>query len=269
MRQKSFLKWPGNKRQLLESIIKLLPDGKRFIEPFVGSGVVFLNVDYPKKIVADSNSDLINLYQTLMKHGETFIEYAETFFNKENNTKHRYYAHRELFNSTEDPNLKSALFLYLNRHGYNGLCRYNKKGGYNVPFGKYKTVNFPLWEIREFRKLSQDVKIKCCDFRELFNKAKEGDVIYCDPPYVPLKENDRITQFTPTLFDDSDHISLAEYARKAAQNGIKVLISNHDTKFTRKIYKGAKIKKLQATRYISCKGDGRGKVKEIMAFFEE
>ena len=240
MRQRSFLKWPGNKRQLLESIIKLLPEGKRFIEPFVGSGVVFLNVDYPKKIVADSNSDLINLYQTLMKHGDIFIEYAETFFNKGNNTKQKYYAHRDLFNKTDDPNLKAALLLYLNKHGYNGLCRYNKKGGYNVPFGKYKIVNFPMWEIQEFKKTAKKTTIKCCDFRKIFAKVKEGDVIYCDPPYAPLGDAATLTQFTPDKFDEEDQIDLAKCARDAASLGAKVLISNHDTKFTRKIYKGAK-----------------------------
>jgi DNA adenine methylase len=134
--QRSFLKWPGNKHKLLRAIIELLPKGKRFIDPFAGSGVVFMNVDYPKKIVADRNPDLINLYHTLMKHGETFIEYADTFFVKENKTKERYNAYKDLFNSTKDRNLKAALLLYLNKHGYNGLCRYNLKGGYNVPFDR-------------------------------------------------------------------------------------------------------------------------------------
>lgn len=94
--QKSFLKWPGNKYKILESIIKLLPKGKRYIEPFVGSGVVFLNVDYPKKIVADCNPDLINLYHVLIDRGDSFIEYAKSFFTDKNQSKEKYMEYREL-----------------------------------------------------------------------------------------------------------------------------------------------------------------------------
>ena len=267
--QKSFLKWPGNKRKIVDSIVNLLPAGNRFIEPFAGSGVVFLNVDYPKKIIADRNSDLINLYKVLMKHGETFIEYAETFFNKENNDRERYNIYKDTFNEAIDENLKAALFLYLNKHGYNGLCRYNLKGIYNVPFGRHKIVNFPFTEIRAFRKLAKGVTIKCCDFRALFKKVRAGDVVYCDPPYVALSDTARLTQFAPFKFDEDDHVELAECAREASQSGAKVLISNHDTKFTRKLYKGAKIKKLEVDRIISCNMKGRGKAKEIMALFAE
>lgn len=112
---KPFLKWPGNKFQIINEIKSRLPKGKRLIEPFVGSGAVFLNTDYPKYYLSDINGDLINLYITLQSEGPTFIEYCKTFFSSNNNNEDQYYDWRQEFNSTNDTVLKSALFLYLNK----------------------------------------------------------------------------------------------------------------------------------------------------------
>ena len=132
---KPFLKWAGNKYQIITRIQALLPCGKRLIEPFVGSGAVFLNTDYPSYELSDCNGDLIALYQHVQREGDAFIDYCQTFFTEENNTPEAYYAFRAKFNTTGDVRLKSALFVYFNKHGYNGLCRYNASGGFNVPFG--------------------------------------------------------------------------------------------------------------------------------------
>jgi len=264
---KSFLKWPGGKRRILSKIKELLPDGNRFIEPFVGSGTVFLNLNYPKMLVADRNCDLINLFHTVQNDGHGFFEYAKTFFGDSENTVEVYNKNRDLFNSSSDIKLKSALLIYLNKHGFNGLCRYTLKGIYNVPFGKRKVAYFPLKEVEYFYEKIKNVTIKCCDFRELFKEAKLGDVIYCDPPYVPLSNTARLTQFAPFKFDTNDHGSLAECAKNAASIGAKVLISNHDTTFTRELYKDAFIKSLDVQRYIGCNAESRVKTKELLALF--
>jgi len=132
-----FLKWAGNKYQILHRIQQHLPAGKRLVEPFVGSGALFLNSDYERYLLADSNLDLINLYNLLKKEGPNFIEYCQGLFVDKHNNPDIYYQYRLEFNTTNDVRRKSALFIYLNRHGYNGLCRYNSKGGFNVPFGLY------------------------------------------------------------------------------------------------------------------------------------
>ena len=143
MSSKPFLKWPGGKYRLVEKICTKLGPGKRLIEPFVGSGAVFLNAPYNKYLLADNNSDLINLYIILHQEGNGFIEYARGFFQPEFNTADAYYSFRTAFNDSNDIRLKAALFIYLNRHCYNGLCRYNRSGGFNSPFGRYKKPPFP------------------------------------------------------------------------------------------------------------------------------
>ena len=141
---KPFLKWAGNKYRIVNKIRGLLPPGRRLIEPFAGAAAVFLNTHYAYNIVNDLNVDLINLYLVLKAHGPAFIDECKSLFVPDNNSPDAYYALRQEFNETKDRVRKSALFLYLNRHGYNGLCRYNSEGSFNVPFGRYKKRIFPL-----------------------------------------------------------------------------------------------------------------------------
>ena len=143
---KPFLKWPGGKFKLLDRIRNRLDSGSRLVEPFVGSGAVFLNAGFKKHLLADTNPDLISLYHHVQNKGSDFAEYCQSFFTPENNCEKRYYNFRKQFNSTSDLKYKSALFLYLNRHCYNGLCRYNSKNKFNTPFGRYKNPYFPKKE---------------------------------------------------------------------------------------------------------------------------
>ena len=128
-----FLKWAGNKYRIINRIKQLLPSGSRLIEPFTGSGAVFLNTDFEHYVLRDNNPDLINLYALLKAEGKEFIRYCRRYFNGNYNNPESYYLLRDRFNRNQNPRQKAALFVYLNRHDYNGLCRYNSKGGYNVP----------------------------------------------------------------------------------------------------------------------------------------
>ena len=134
---KPFLKWAGGKFRIIDRVLDSLPKGKRLIEPFVGSGSVFLNANFEENVLADSNADLIHLYKQIQADGKEFIEYANSLFVSSNNTEVEFYKLRDEFNTTSDIKRKSALFVYLNRHCFNGLCRYNSKGKFNVPFGRY------------------------------------------------------------------------------------------------------------------------------------
>ncbi|MDK2821641.1 MAG: adenine methylase [Clostridia bacterium] len=263
-----FLKWPGNKYRIVNYIKAKLPNGNRLIEPFVGSGSVFLNTNYNEYLLADNNEDLINLYITLQKEGENFISFCRSFFIPDNNTKEKYYYYRRLFNITKDPRLKSALLIYLNRHGYNGLVRYNKNGVYNVPFGKYKRPYFPEAEMHYFWYKSQKAIFIRGDFKDIMAKTCRGDVIYCDPPYVPLSNTSNFTNYSTGGFTLKHQHELTKLALKLSNQDIPVLISNHDTKLTRLIYKNADITRIKVQRYISCNGAKRTKVNEILAFFK-
>jgi len=184
-----FLKWAGNKYRIREHILSKLPESKRLIEPFMGSGAIFMNSSFTDYLLADNNLDLVNLYHILQKEGEKFIQYTERLFKPENNEKEQYYALRDQFNNTKSVRKKSALFIYLNRHGYNGLCRYNSSGEFNVPFGRFDFPKCPSVAMQNFLEKSQSAEIVHADFIDVMKMAKKGDVVYCDPPYVPLTKN--------------------------------------------------------------------------------
>lgn len=264
-----FLKWAGNKYRLLEPIRAMLPAGQRLIEPFTGSGAVFMNTDYPAYLLADNNPDLINLFQTLQQQGKTFIDTCQTLFRDSNNNADYYYQRRTEFNLCDDPIRKSALFLYLNRHGYNGLCRYSAKGNYNVPFGRYRRPYFPAEEMLAFHHKSQRAQFLRVDFASVITDAQPGDVIYCDPPYVPLTKSANFTSYSSGGFDLDQQVKLGMLAEQAQQRGVPVLISNHNTPFTRATYQHAsQLKQFQVRRSISCNAKKRQDAGELLALFQ-
>lgn len=265
---KPFLKWAGNKYRIIDTITAHLPKGKRLVEPFAGSAAVFLNTHYSRYFLGESNPDLVTLYQYIKKEGDDFIAYCRSFFTKKNFSENKYYALRDTFNTSDDPRLKSALFIYLNKAGFNGLCRYNSTGGFNVPFGDGRVAHFPEKEIQAFSKKASKALFKQFDFKETLNQTREGDVVYCDPPYVPLSKTAHFTRYSHNDFTQDDQIALAEQADKLAQKGIPVVISNHDTAFTREIYQQAQIISFPVDRYISCHAESRGQVMEVLAVFE-
>lgn len=262
-----FLKWAGSKYNCLNLILKALPPGNRLVEPFAGSGVVSLNAKYPSHLLGESNADVVNVFTYLKQEGHDFIDYCQELFKPEHNNSEFYYQSREEFNTTSDIKRKSALFLYLNRHGYNGLCRYNSKGGYNVPFGTYKTPYFPREEMQAFYDECDKYQFIQSDFKNTFLQAKPGDVIYCDPPYVVYSEKTPPVRYTKFSFTENDQIELAELAQKTAAKGIPVIISNHDVPFTREIYQHSEIKSFFVSRFISCRSEQRRPVKELIAVF--
>ena len=239
------------------------------IEPFTGSAAVFLNTDYAEYLLADSNPDLINLYQQLVAEGEDFIRYCGTLFIPANNAAHRYYAFREEFNATRNRRRKSALFLYLNRHCYNGLCRYNKKGKFNTPFGLYKKPALPDQAMQGFIAASHHATFLQADFTATMKLARAGDVVYCDPPYAPLSRTAYFTDYHVGGFSWDDQLMLIEAARKLADKGIQVVVSNHKTRAISRLYKqaGARLNTFKVQRHISCDGSNRKKADEILALF--
>jgi DNA adenine methylase len=268
-KHRAFLKWAGGKYALSDVINSMLPKGNRLIEPFVGAGSIFLNSDYDEYLLSDINQDLVNLYRIVQRTPEKFIADARLFFSSENNQAERYYQLRKEFNASSDPYFRSLVFLYMNRHGYNGLCRYNKSGGYNVPFGQYKRPYFPEAELHYFAEKAQKAIFICDGYRQTFAHAKSGDVIYCDPPYVPLSKTASFTSYSGNGFGLDEQADLANAAEEVTnKRNISVLISNHDTIWTRKIYEHAKKHhSIEVSRTISQKGSKRNKVAELLALY--
>lgn len=267
LRTRPLLKWAGNKFRALEHIQPLLPQGKRLIEPFAGSAAVTLNTHYPRYALSDDNADLITLYKILKQDGEAFIEECRRLFRESNNRADAYYRLRDRFNASDDARERAALFVYLNRHGYNGLCRYNSKGGFNVPFGSYKQPKFPQEQMLAFAKKAARITLRHEDFRVAMARAKEGDVVYCDPPYVPLSSTANFINYSSGGFDLDVQRELAILAREVARRGATVLVSNHDTEDTKKFYVEARTTYFDVRRYISCNGKKRTHVREVLALY--
>lgn len=267
-KQRAFLKWAGGKYGLVEDIQRHLPPARKLVEPFVGAGSVFLNTDYDQYLLADINPDLINLYNLLKARPQEYISEAKRWFVAENNRKEVYLSVRAEFNNTDDVMYRSLAFLYMNRFGFNGLCRYNKKGGFNVPFGSYKKPYFPEAELEFFAEKAKKATFVCEGYPETFRRARKGSVVYCDPPYAPLSTTANFTSYAGNGFTLDDQAALADIAeRTATERGIPVLISNHDTTLTRRLYHGADLSVVKVKRTISRNGSGRNKVDELLALF--
>lgn len=253
---------------MIDNICQYLPQEKTLIEPFVGAGSVFLNTDYDNYRLSDINPDLINLYNLLKHKPEPYINDARRFFTSEYNQKSAYLSVREAFNGSKDIYERSLYFLYMNRHGFNGLCRYNKKGGFNVPFGLYKKPYFPQAELEFFAEKAHKATFVCESYQHSFHQARKGSVIYCDPPYAPLSNTANFTTYASSGFTLDDQALLGELARDVSiRKKIPVLISNHDTQLTRSLYHGALLNVVSVKRTISRNGNGRKKVDELLALF--
>ncbi len=267
-KNRAFLKWAGGKYSVLEHILPHLPKAPKLIEPFFGAGSISLNAPYESYQLNDINADLINLYKFVQTSCEKFIEALTPLFTPESNTSAYYYQCRKEFNATEDPFRRAILFVYLNRHGYNGLCRYNQKGGFNVPFGRYVKPKLPIQEIRFFSKRFAQAQFTNLDYVDVLNNAPENSIIYCDPPYIPISKTASFTQYAATGFNLDAQETLANTIKQVvSERLVTVVISNHDTPLSRQLYKGASFKSFYARRFISQHAHARKPVKELLAIF--
>ena len=267
-KNRAFLKWAGGKYPLLDDIKRHLPQGECLIEPFVGAGSVFLNTDFSRYILADINSDLISLYNIVKTRTDEYVQASRELFMPETNQAEVYYRFREEFNASEDPFRRAVLFLYLNRFGYNGLCRYNLRGEFNVPFGRYKKPYFPEAELYHFAEKAQNAEFHCLSYEECMDRADSNSVVYCDPPYAPLSATANFTAYHTNSFSPKEQAHLAEMAEKLVSKQIPVLISNHDTPDTREWYRSAKHFQVKVRRSISSNGGTRKKVNELLALYK-
>ena len=269
--RKPFLKWAGAKTRIAKHLRTLLPNqAKRYVEPFLGAGALFLNTNYSSNLLADSNPDLVSVYQILKDRKEAFVATCESLFIPENNRTDRFYALREEFNDSDFSERRAVLFIYLNRHCFNGLCRYNKAGKFNTPFGRYVSPYFPRNEMRFCAEKLEAAEIRLQDFKTTFNQVHPGDVVYCDPPYIPLSATANFTDYAMGGFSHADQQELAKRVLEASQSGAFVMISNHNTPTSRVLYKkAAKIVTLMVSRTISCNGEKREKAEELIAVFSQ
>jgi len=285
---KPFVKWAGGKRQLLPIIIKNLPKElienriKTYIEPFVGGGAVFFyiveNYKLDRIILNDKNEELIDVYRVIQNNVDALIDELrkvekEYLSLDENGRKAYFYEKRDQYNSNKKDKILTAVnFIFLNRTCFNGLYRVNKKGEFNVPYGRYK--NPTILDEENLRNVSiclKNVELHSGDFEEIENYVDDKSFIYLDPPYRPLDATSNFTSYDKGEFNDDDQKRLAAFYRLLNEKGAKLMLSNSDPKnidekddFFDELYKGFNIKRVYANRMINSNGKGRGKINELL-----
>ena len=269
------LRWAGGKRKLAPTICDLFPTEfwsgtGRYFEPFVGGAAVAIEVAKKRSskefYLSDSNDDLINLYKTVQIEPGKLIAYIS---NKEfSNTSDCYYKVRSTVET--DPIARAARTLYLNATCFNGLHRTNALGGFNVPFGKLTNPDFIKTElIFELSTLLKDAVFSTQNFDECLklHQPIKGDVVYLDPPYVPLSSTASFTAYAKAGFGLDDQKHLAKVIHRLVENDVSVVLSNSYTDLTMEIFAdtGLKFFKVSMMRSIAAKAQSRNSVYEVLA----
>ena len=269
------LRWAGGKRKLAPTICDLFPTEfwsgpGRYFEPFVGGAAVAIEVAKKRSskefYLSDCNDDLINLYKTVQIEPEKLIAYIS---NQEFcNTSDCYYKVRST--AETDPIARAARTLYLNATCYNGLHRTNAAGGFNVPFGKLANPDFRKTElIFELSTLLKDAVFSTQNFDEFLDlhQPVKGDVVYLDPPYVPLSSTACFTSYGKAGFGVDDQKHLADVIHQLVKNDVSVVLSNSYTDLTMEIFAdtGLKFFKVSMMRSIAAKAQSRNSVYEVLA----
>lgn len=268
---KPFVKWAGGKRQVINELLKYVPDEfDTYYEPFVGGGALLFELSPKKAVINDSNEELMNVYNVLCNE-EKFKKMCNLLNSYE--TKHNeefYYNIRNKdrsktsFNRLSDYT-RAARTIYLNKACFNGLYRVNSKNEFNVPFGKKTHVNTyegsNLITVSNYLTMN-DVKILSVDFEEAVKDAKKGDFVYFDPPYD--SDTKSFTSYTETGFDKSEQTRLARVFKELDKKGVYVMLSNHSTVLVNELYKDYHIYTIEAKRNINANGKKRGKVEELI-----
>lgn len=258
-----FLKWAGGKRSLIPQFARYLPETfGRYHEPFVGSAALFFHLRPAKAALSDNNERLVRAYRGLRDDPDRVIALLSSYRYE----KDFYYRMRERAIDEEGDAEVAAWLIYLNRTGFNGLYRVNRKNEFNVPFGKYKSpriCNEP--RLRACAAQLEGAALEVADFEASVKGAKAGDLVYFDPPYVPLSKTSSFTAYSHKRFGAEEQERLRDVARRLARRGVHVLVSNSSAPEVRRLYAdGFDLFEIQARRSINNRADRRGPITELL-----
>lgn len=269
-----FVKWAGGKGQLLEQFEPFFPARfHRYVEPFVGGGAVFFHIYNQGRIddgviLNDLNEELMTCYEVIRDQVDELIE--ELRRHEAHKTDKSYFYEVRRWDRKPGFNERSSVeraarTIFLNRTCYNGLYRVNSRGQFNVPFGSYKNPTICDEDnLRAVSQVLQRVELRSEDFGRCVEWAGPGDFLYLDPPYHPLSETASFTSYTKDDFGEADQTRLATVFSQLDEMGCQVMLSNSYTPLIRELYDGYRQEVVTAIRAISCKGDGRGGIRELV-----
>lgn len=277
------LKWAGGKSMILESIIPrflasdMIKNNQTYIEPFVGSGAVAFALHYPRMILNDKNIKLMNFHEQVKQRPEKLYRKIQKYieqYEKHKNLQEKenfYYKTRNKYNSlvlTKGNGLVHAsLFWFLNKTCFNGMYRETKRGDFNIPFGKR---DCPIPVLESFILVSSILKNSLLmhkPFDTVYDLAKTGDIVYLDPPYIPVSSTASFSDYLRYGFNLDNHKKLCRIMNELSDRGVYVVMSNSDCPVTRQIYgdlRGFKFSTIEVRRFISGKASGRKKITELI-----
>jgi DNA adenine methylase len=255
-----FLKWAGGKRRLAQHLAALCPSGtERYVEPFLGSGALFLYLAQTRQgfqaLLSDSNEELVNVYRCVRDDvGDLVSALREHERRYYRNPEKHYYRVRDGLN-THDKVGRAARMIFLNKTCYNGLYRVNRSGRFNVPHGTYVRPAICSKEalLAASKILNRDgISIKKSDYASATAACRVGDFVYFDPPYLPLTKTASFTDYTSESFGYEQHVALAREFRRLAGMGCTVVLSNSDSDRIRELYEGFDVQTVETSRSINC-----------------
>ncbi len=245
---RSFLKWAGGKTRYADQLVALAPPfAGRYFEPFMGSAAVFFELGPEKASLSDANPELVACFRQVAAEPEKVMALLDEMPNN-----------REFFNEVRaqevdvlSDNERAARVIYLNKTGFRGLWRVNKKGKFNVPYGEYDRPYYNRKTLLSASKALQGVDISLRDFSEALEEAQEGDWVYLDPPYIPVSQYSDFKRYTSGQFGEEDQARLAEAMHKASKRGVYVTMTNSETPLTREIFEGFNVSSMATRRDIN------------------
>ncbi|MED4476408.1 DNA adenine methylase [Oceanobacillus caeni] len=256
IKAKPFLKWAGGKTQMLDILSQNVPTSfNKYIEPFIGGGALFFELSPEQAIISDSNLELINLYNVIANNAEELIKELK----KKKNDEEYFYKVRAINPELLTPIKQAARTLYLNKTCFNGLYRVNKKGEFNVPFGKYKNPKICDEEnLLAVSKVLKKATIIHGDYKDVLREyAEPGDFIFLDPPYIPISRYSDFKRYTKEQFHENDQRELAEEVKRLKELGCYVLLTNSNHPLVHELYQDYEISVHQTKRNISSKASKR------------
>lgn len=271
-----FLRWAGGKRKLVESLIRSFPSSfsnskNDFYEPFVGGGALMLAlgdkslpvyVSGNRLLINDSNPDLVATYFAIRDDAQTLIKKLEVL--ARDVSKKAFLRVRA--DQPRDDVSRAARFIYLNKTCFNGLWRVNSKGKFNVPWGQLKNPKIldseNLWAVHT---RLQGAHISTGPYQSALESARKGDLVYLDPPYIPLSASSSFSKYAKEDFGILDQYALAGVIDGLTSRGVYVILSNSDTPLTRKIFGDSlALHQISVQRTISARASGRKPVNEVI-----
>jgi len=262
---RSFLKWAGGKTRYADQLVALAPSFEgRYIEPFMGSSAVFFELGPNEASLSDANHELIVCFKQVVHDPEKIMALLDEMPNNRD-----FYNELRARDVSEMPDAeRAARVIYLNKTGFRGLWRVNRKGMFNVPYGAYDRPYYNRKTLLSAAGALRGVEIQCRDFAEALKEARAGDWVYLDPPYIPLGGWADFKRYTPEQFGEGDHRRLAEAMSEAVGRGVHVTLSNSETPLTREIFKDFNVTRMATRRDINLNSQKRGSWDLVFTSYE-